>query len=382
MSLHDYRKKRNFNDTPEPKGVVEKASGALTFVVQKHQASSLHYDFRLELNGVLKSWAVPKGPSLNPQDKHLAVMVEDHPIEYAKFEGIIPKGNYGAGTVMVWDKGVYSPIAFVDRTKAEIIIQEQLEKGHITFVMLGEKLKGEFALVKTHGEDEKAWLVIKKNDEYASKKDILTQDHSVLSKRSMDQIRNQAEKKEEIWYGKPKSLNIKNVPKGIMPNNVKPMLAVSTDEPFDGKDWLFEVKYDGFRAIAEKKRGEVELYSRNKISFNEKFQPIIMSLQKFPGEVVLDGEVVVVDSSGNPHFQWLQDYPSEKKGELLYYVFDILFYEGHDLTPLPLKRRKEILKEILPPLSHIMYADHIEGNGIAVFNQMQKLGIEGIMAKN
>ncbi len=382
MSLREYQEKRSFYSTSEPKGTRKATTGPLTFVIQKHEASHLHYDFRLELNGVLKSWAIPKGPSLNPRDKRLAVIVEDHPLEYAKFEGIIPKGNYGAGNVMVWDKGVYSPIAFVDRLQGEVLINEQLDKGHLTFILLGEKLKGEFALVKTHRGEENAWLLIKKSDEYASKKDVLLKDHSVLTGRSMEEIKNQAIEKKEVWISKPKNLKIDDAPEGYMPHIVKPMLAQNIDEPFDNDDWIFEIKYDGYRAIAQVESRNVKLYSRNNISYNEKFAPIVESLKKFPEDVVLDGEIVVVDKNGHPKFQWLQDYPGEKNGELIYFVFDILYYSGHVLKSLPLSRRKEILRKILPPLSGIQYCEHIEGRGIEMFHLVQKLGLEGIIAKN
>jgi bifunctional non-homologous end joining protein LigD len=381
MSLHDYRKKRKFNTTPEPAGAEKETAGPLTFVIQKHEASRLHYDFRLELNGVLKSWAVPKGPSLNPQDRRLAVMVEDHPIDYANFEGIIPKGNYGAGTVMVWDKGVYSPYEIGTLEQTQAILTEQLKKGHITFLLLGEKLRGEFALIKTHNAEENAWILIKKGDEYASAKiDILKKDHSALTGRSMKEIEKEAIKKKEIWFSKPKTLDINDIPKNKMPHTISPMLATSVDEPFDNEDWIFEIKYDGYRAIAEIESRKVKIYSRNNISYNTKFAPIAQSLQKFPGNAVLDGELVVVDEAGHPKFQWLQDYPN-KKGELIYYVFDLLHYDGHDLTSLPLTRRKEILQQILPPLEHIKFGSHIEASGVAMFEQSQKLGIEGIMAK-
>jgi bifunctional non-homologous end joining protein LigD len=382
MSLEKYRRKRKFTQTPEPEGSKQKNVGPLSFVVQKHAASRLHYDFRLELNGVLKSWAVPRGPSLNPRDRRLAVMVEDHPMEYAGFEGIIPKGNYGAGTVMVWDKGVYSPIAFVDRKQAEVILSEQLEKGHLTFVLLGEKLRGEFALVRSKKGDENAWFLFKARDEYSSGKDILIQDTSVLSGRSMERIESEAVGKKEVWFSKPKSLDLSDAAKGKMPHHVKPMLAYSSKDAFDDEEWLFEIKYDGYRAIAEVAAGKVLLYSRNGISFNEKYSLVVDSLRKFPGDVVLDGEIAVVDSSGRPHFQWLQEYPDEKRGELVYYVFDVLYYDGRDLTSLQLLRRKELLREILPPLPGLMYADHIMGSGVAMFAQTQRLGVEGIMAKN
>jgi len=382
MSLHAYQKKRKFDETSEPIGTHKETSGALTFVIQKHEATRLHYDFRLEMNGVLKSWAVPKGPSLNPNEKRLALMVEDHPVDYAQFEGIIPKGNYGAGTVMVWDKGIYSPIAFVGREQAQVLLNEQLKKGHLTFLVVGKKLRGEFALVRTRNREENAWLLIKARDEYASKRDILLKDYSVLTERSMEEIKKQALKKREIWFSSPKSLDLSDIPKGTMPYNVSPMLANTGTHPFDNTDWIFEMKYDGFRTIAQIIKGNVKLYSRNNISFNEKFAPIVSSLKKFPGEAVFDGEVALVDTEGRPHFQWLQDYPQEKHGELVYFIFDLLYYEGHDLTPLPLYRRKEVLKQVLPPLPHIIYSEHIENEGIEMFRHMQNLGIEGVMAKN
>ncbi len=381
MSLAHYHKKRKFSKTPEPKGKLVKTEGPLIFIIQKHQASQLHFDFRLQLNGVLKSWAVPKGPSLDPNEKRLAMMVEDHPMDYADFEGIIPKGNYGAGTVMVWDNGVYSPYGAVEGKEAEKILNEQLEKGHLTFIMLGQKLKGEFALVKIQRSDDNAWLLIKKGDEFASKEDILKEDKSVLSGRSMDEIKNQAVKKDEVWYSKPKDLNLEDAPRLDMPREIKPMLAKEIEKPFDRKNWIFELKWDGYRTIAEIEAGNVRLYSRNNQPFNDKFAPIAESLKKFPGNAVLDGEAVVLDKNGHPNFQLLQDYP-KSKGELIYYVFDILHYGGFNLEGLSLIKRKEILKKLLPPLPNIRFSDHIEDEGVDFYNQAQKLGLEGIIAKN
>lgn len=382
MTLTAYSQKRSFAKTPEPRGSEQKTAGPLTFVVQKHRASQLHYDFRLELNGVLKSWAIPKGPSLNPNDKRLAMMVEDHPLEYALFEGIIPKGNYGAGAVMVWDQGVYSPIAFVDRKKAEEILSEQLEKGRLAFVLLGKKLIGEFALVRIEKSNNNGWLLIKKNDEYASQEDVLRNDHSVLTNRTLGDIQKQAEKKQEIWPPQQKGIDLKGAPTGNMPKNIEPMLAETIDRPFDKKGWLFEMKWDGYRTSAEIKNGTVKLYSRNNLSYNEKFKDIVKSLSKFPKNAVFDGEVVVVDKNGHPKFQWLQDFPKSNLGELRYYVFDLLYYDHYYVEKLPLRKRKEILKAVLPPLPHLFYSDHIEEQGIAFFNQAEKLGLEGIMAKN
>lgn len=383
MSLAQYKKKRKFDKTPEPDGKEKSSKSALTFVIQRHEASRLHYDFRLEMDGVLKSWAVPKGPSTDPEDKRLAMMVEDHPMDYANFEGIIPKGQYGGGTVMVWDRGVYRPYEGKTRTEQEKILLDQLKKGHLTFIMLGEKLKGEYALIKIQrSEEENAWLLIKKGDEYASDSDILKKDKSVLTNRSMEEISKEAVKKNEVWHSKPRDLDLEDQPKEKFPHNIKPMLAESVDEPFDRKDWIFEMKWDGYRTIAEIEERSVKLYSRNHQSFDEKFAEVAKSLEKFPGNAVLDGEVVVVDKDGRPNFGWLQDYPKSKHGELIYYVFDILHYDGHNLKNLPLIERKELLKKILPPLPHIKYSDHIEERGEAFFIQAQKLNLEGIIAKD
>jgi bifunctional non-homologous end joining protein LigD len=393
MSLSEYKKKRSFSQTPEPKGKQLQGEGPLSFVIQKHQASRLHYDFRLEMDGVLKSWAVPRGLSLNPQDRRLAVHVEDHPIEYATFEGIIPKKNYGAGTVMVWDQGVYMPYIDEDtagidpqsrRKLSEKILLKQLEEGHITIVMLGKKLKGEFALVKAkNSEEENAWFLIKKGDEYASvTKDILEEDSSVVSGRSMAEIKSQSEKKKDVWYSQPKDLNLEGSPIHKLPEVIKPMLAESAEMAFDDADFIFEMKWDGYRAIAEVEAGKVKLYSRNNINYEEKFSPIVESLKKFPGSVVLDGEIVMLDSDGKPKFQWIQDYPASKsKGKLVYYIFDLLSLNGHDLTKLSLIKRKELLKQVLPPLSHLAFSDHIETSGKAFFEQTKKLQLEGIIAK-
>lgn len=198
MSLSTYKKKRSFNKTPEPTGGKSTSKNQLMFVVQKHDATRLHYDFRLEMEGVLKSWAVPKGPSLNPEDKRLAMMVEDHPFDYRNFEGIIPEGNYGAGTVMVWDEGTYEPLEnpSTDKKENEKSLLKQLKKGSVKIVMYGKKLKGEFALVKTHYQGENSWLLIKHNDKYAKKEDVTEKDKSVITKRTLGQIEKKSDK---VW---------------------------------------------------------------------------------------------------------------------------------------------------------------------------------------
>ena len=381
MSLAQYKKKRAEDKTPEPFG-GKPGKGPLTFVIQRHEASRLHYDFRLELDGVLKSWAVPKGPSLNPEDKRLAMMVEDHPMDYANFEGIIPKGQYGGGTVMVWDRGVYMPYDSKTREESERILRTQLAKGHLTFIMLGEKLKGEFALIKTHGMEENAWLLIKKGDEYAKESDVLNKDKSVITGRTMKEIAKGAEKRNEIWHSKPRDLDIEDLPSEKLPEDIKPMLAETADEPFSKKNWIFEMKWDGYRTIAEIENKKVHLYSRNNQSFDEKFEPIKKSLESFPGTAILDGEVVIVDKDGKPNFGALQDYPKSKKGELRYYVFDILHLDGKNLRKLTLIERKEILKKYIKDLPNIFYSDHIEENGEDFFKQAQKLKLEGIVGKD
>jgi len=407
MTLKEYKHKRSFAKTPEPRGKTAKNLGPLTFVIQKHAASRLHYDFRLELDGVLKSWAVPKGPSMNSEDKHLAVLVEDHPLDYASFEGTIPKGNYGAGTVMVWDQGVYMPYGGEKREVAEKILREQFNNGHLTFILLGEKLKGEFALIKSPHMSEDAWLLIKKGDEYDTEKDILKEDKSVITKRSMQEI---TENSSNVWdigkkklsiagpvakqphihpqgdpgYGAPRfspPAFLKDGIKKKFPHDIKPMLAQSVDAPFDRKNWIFELKWDGYRAICEVEKGKVSLYSRNLHSYNKRFAPVANSLKVFTKDIVLDGELVVGDKTGRPNFGLIQDYP-DGGGTLLYYVFDILYYDGRSLIELPLIKRKEILKEIMPEMPNVKLSEYIEDEGKSFFSIAQKLKLEGIMAKS
>jgi len=377
MGLQEYKSKRRFDQTPEPRGKEAADKGPLRFVVQLHKATRLHYDFRLELDGVLKSWAVPKGPSLNPDDKRLSVMVEDHPFDYRNFEGAIPKGNYGAGTVMVWDQGFYTSRATNDRTESERILREGLEKGHITFLLLGEKLKGEFALVKLKKGEDNTWLLLKKGDGYASKEDVTKKDRSAITKRTMEEIAaGQGGHRE--WLS---DLDLSGAPSTPMPRAVSPMLAQLSDKPFDREDWLFEIKWDGYRTIAEVEKGTVKLYSRRDQPFNAKYPSVAESLTKLAHDVVLDGEIVVLDDNGKSRFQLLQEY-EEKKGQLVYYVFDILYLDGRDLRSLPLFRRKEILKQVLPVLPNVRFSDHVEQDGLAFFQAAVQQNLEGIIAKD
>lgn len=413
MALSTYKQKRSFEDTPEPEGGKPDAE-QLRFVIQKHDASRLHYDFRLEIKGVLKSWAVPKGPSLNPADKRLAMEVEDHPYDYKDFEGIIPKGNYGAGTVIVWDEGTYEPLEpFKDKKSAENDLYKQWKSGSIKVRLKGKKLKGEFALVKMKGQQENAWLLIKHNDKYASEDDITIKDKSVVSKKTLEQIEKAAEKNvaqeavkksvakkasaKKTVSKKPSSAKqtarkaeitpeidklLSGAPKAAFPKPIKPMLATLVDEPFDDDSWEFEVKWDGYRALAYKHDKDKELLSRNLKSFAEKFYPVMEALEVWDDQMVVDGEVVALDKDGNPSFNLLQNWKSEDDAPLQFYLFDILWYKGKNLMGLPLTERKAILESIIPQDDPVIkFSESLNVSGTTLFKQVSKMGLEGIMAK-
>jgi bifunctional non-homologous end joining protein LigD len=388
MGLSLYKKKRNFAKTSEPAGKVKTRSKELIFTVQKHAASHLHYDFRLEMEGVLKSWAVPKGPSLNPEDKRLAMMVEDHPYDYKDFEGNIPEGNYGAGNVIVWDYGTYEPREETDNPEKSLLAG--LKKGHITFILHGKKLKGEFVLVKLrNGKQENAWLLVKKDDKYASTEDVLKKDKSVLSRATLETL---AKRYGNDKTGKPRAANEK--PKATAPKKravkkkpatqVKPMLAELHDKAFDSDEWVYEMKYDGYRALALcDGEGGVELYSRNLLSFNNKYKAVVEELKKIKHPCLIDGEVVVEDRAGQSSFQALQNFNTTGKGTLKYFVFDILSLDDNDLTGLPLLQRKELLELLLKKhtLKNIFYSPHVKEKGTTLLAKAQKKGGEGIIAK-
>jgi len=420
MSLEKYAGKRDFTKTAEPKAGRSKDKDHLMFVIQKHDASRLHYDFRLEMDGVLKSWAVPKGPSTDPKTKRLAMMVEDHPFDYRNFEGTIPQGEYGGGTVIVWDEGTYEPIEEIKGKKAqEKALLQQLKAGSLKIKLHGEKLEGEYALVKTHGMGENGWLLIKHNDKFASTNDITKEDKSVLSGKTIESMEKTSEKvwqhghEEEVEAPKKGSKKkvqaerisevvdaagpaealvssdeidvkelIKPAPKGAVPENIQPMKATLVDEPFDDPDWLYEVKWDGYRAIATINKGEVNLISRNNKTFNDKFYSIYKLLQKWKINAVLDGEILVLNDKGVSDFGALQNWRSEADGELVFYVFDILWYEGKNLMGLPLNQRQAILKDILPTDNdHIRQSKVFNASGIDFFNAAERMGLEGIIAK-
>lgn len=446
MSLDKYVKKRDFTKTAEPKSGKSKDEDKLLFVIQKHDASRLHYDFRLEMDGVLKSWAVPKGPSMDPKNKRLAMMVEDHPFDYKDFEGLIPKGEYGGGTVIVWDQGSYEPIEPIKGKKAqEKSLLKELRSGSLKIKLNGKKLHGEFALVKTHGMAENSWLLIKHKDDYASTKDITKLEESVISGKTIEGM---AKNSENVWqHGKSEKVKqsaektadeskptqeskstkkkslvnetakskpaankstkkqvktnnitdytadqreetpdinalLKKAPKSKIPTGIKPMLATLVDEPFDNSNWVYEVKWDGYRTLAFLNNGEVDLLSRNNKSFNEKYYPIYDLLLSFKLNAVFDGEIVVINDKGISNFGKLQNWRSEADGDLVFYVFDLLWYNGKNLMNLPLTQRQAVLKDILPTDDdRIRLSNVFNDSGIEFFKAAEKIGLEGIMAK-
>lgn len=410
MSLEKYEEKRDFSKTSEPKSGKSQDKDKLHFVIQKHDASRLHYDFRLELQGVLKSWAVPKGPSTDPKVKRLAIMVEDHPYDYLSFEGIIPQGEYGGGTVIVWDEGTYEPIEEIKGKKArEKHLLKQLKDGSLKIKLHGKKLEGEYALVQAHGIGENSWLLIKHKDEFASAADITQKDKSVVSGKMIESMEKTSEKVwndgEEQTINDPKATRkkkvaeepmdtdegkhlqdaasiIKKAKTTKMPHGIKPMLATLVDEPFDDPEWLYEVKWDGYRTLGFINKGEVELVSRNNKSFNAKFYPIWEALQHWTIDAVIDGEILVLNEKGISDFGHLQNWRSEADGELVLYVFDLLWYNGKNLIDLPLEERQAVLSEILPTDDdRIRMSKVFDVKGTEFFRAAERMGLEGIIAK-
>lgn len=366
MSLNVYNRKRKFNQTPEPRGKKAKSKGNLRFVVQMHDASRLHWDLRLEFDGSFKSWAVPKGPSLNPLDQRLAVFVEDHPLEYGSFEGIIPKGNYGAGTVMVWDEGTYIERGSEARKDSETAMIKNFEKGHITFVLSGKKLNGEFALIQLKKDkSQKAWLLVKKRDEYSTyKRSEIPDNKSAKTGRTMEEIAAKSEKKGDIWLSKrgktaPEKKNKtvskinpfvkKTRPKATaMPRKNKPMLATLALHQPD-KSWILEPQTGGVRALSEVEGKRVHLYSKAGLPFENKYPKVYEELRRLDVTAVFDGEIV----------------------KDVYYIFDLLFWEDRDLRDEPLSERKKVLKSALSSGKHIKLIDSYKSTGAKIAKDPQ-----------
>ncbi len=381
MGLKKYQSKRNFDATPEPKGRQASKEKKMSFVVQKHQASHLHYDFRLEMEGVLRSWAVPKGPSLRPEDKRMAMLVEDHPYDYRNFEGRIPRGNYGAGTVIVWDAGTYESLGGGSRASQEKELLKGFKDGDLKFKMHGKKLSGEFVLIRLKkGPSKNAWLLIKKHDDSASDKDITIQNRSVKSGKSLEDLADPIDK------AKLKKAKLAKSPvtgvRRSMPHDIKPMMATLVDKPFNKKGWSFEVKWDGYRVIAEIQKKNVKLYSRNGKSFNKLFSSIAEALRAISEDVILDGEVVVLNDKGRSDFQLLQNYARTGAGNLVYYVFDILYLDGRDLRSLPLSERLQVLSDVITETGQIRISYGTNDMGEDFFKAALKQGLEGIIAKD
>lgn len=355
MDLSQYKEKRDFSKTPEPEGKEGIESQTQRFVIQRHDARKLHYDLRLEINGTLKSWAVPKGPSMNPNDKRLAIRTEDHPLEYLDFHGTIPKGNYGAGEMIVWDTGIFD----IDRSELDISANAQLLKGNLKIIFHGDKIKGHFALVRTGERNEKeSWLLIKKKDTFSTD---IPYDAEALMQDTTSTVR-------------------KNTSKIIPGQIIQPMLASPTKEIFNDPNWIYELKWDGYRVLAHIWANGVLLQSRNGLSLNSKFPKLVKELEQIDHEVILDGEVVLLNEEGISLFGELQNYPNSD-GELRFYVFDMLYLNGHDMTELPLTDRKSLIPEVLENLKIAQYCDHIEGMGVALFKKAVESGMEGVIAK-
>jgi bifunctional non-homologous end joining protein LigD len=479
MSLDEYKRKRRFEATPEPPPKVEKKSQH-RFVVQRHDATRLHYDFRLEMEGVLKSWAVPKGPSLDPADKRLAMQVEDHPVSYFDFEGTIPEGNYGAGTVMVWDVGTWEPLSpvpvngeYVPGTDKEAAVM--LAKGDLKFRLQGKRLVGDFALVhikaRRPGSKGNEWLLIKKKDDHVvAGFDIDAYETSVLTNRTMAQIAGDAGSAEwtssrpasrgkvkVAWLAdaiaradskrkaltaeskdspkekktknstqpaqkivragtpiantapkvaEPKSKNKKTSANSAssavkalagaeerpMPTAVHPMLATTVEKAFDNPEWLFEIKWDGYRAVAFIRDGQVRLVSRTQNDLTAQFRDLSGLPEFIKAErAILDGEIVALDEEGRPSFSLMQQrtgfqpgrrrLPGREGVRVIYYAFDLLYLDGVDLRRVALEERKRLLQEIIKKSDVIHFSDDYPEKGLELLEAARQRELEGIVAK-
>jgi bifunctional non-homologous end joining protein LigD len=380
--LAEYRRKRRFDKTSEPRGKKARKDEKI-FVIQKHAARRLHYDLRLEVGGVLKSWAVPKGPSLNPGDKRLAIQVEDHPFEYRTFEGTIPEGNYGAGEVIIWDQGTYEP-------EGPLSAAEQLERGELKFRLYGTKLNGSFVLVKlkrSQGKNE--WLLIKHRDEYTDPLwNVDEHGESVVSGRPLPKT--QRKKRSSQDSNPPNPALFPGAERAPMPRDVSVTLAKLADKPFSDPNWIFEIKWDGIRTVAFVNNGDVRLFSRSKRDVTAEF-PEFQDLARHlrAGTAILDGEIVTLDENGRSAFQKLQNRfgvsnPSQKLMTdipLTYYLFDVLYCNGFDVRKTPLLQRKELLRQVLRGDDGVRYSEHQPEKGKELYAAAKEKGLEGIVGK-
>ena len=391
MPLEEYRRKRDFGKTPEPPPDLATATSGRSgrFVVQRHRATRLHYDFRLEIDGVLVSWAVPKGPTLDPKVRRMAVHVEDHPIEYFDFEGIIPAKQYGAGDVIVWDWGTWEPEApTLDGRKS-------VNDGELKFRLNGEKLKGRFTIVRTsgrggsrpfEGDDGEQWLLIHKNDESAvSGWDAEDFPQSVKSGRTNDEVK---ENRDAIWISQAPAavaeIDLAGAKEAPLPQKIEPMLATLANKAFDDDDWLFEIKWDGFRVEAIVDDGKSRILTRNLNDAATYFPRLLGTPSRWieAQQAIVDGEVVALDDDGRPDFSLLQTKLGDKEATgLVYQVFDLLYLDGRSLLDVPLEDRKRLLRSVLKDHPRVRFASHVVGEGKAFFEAASQLGVEGMVAK-
>ena len=400
MSLETYRRKRDFKKTPEPSGSAGSSPPAKgrRFVVQRHRASRLHYDFRLEIDGVLMSWAVPRGPSLNPAERRMAVHVEDHPLSYFDFEGVIPKGEYGGGDVIVWDWGTFEPEETDDPGRA-------VSSGELKFRLDGEKLRGRFTLVKTRGSRSGPddWLLIHKKDEAADPDwDVDSLPRSVKTGRTNDEV---LAGKDAVWDSRAPadaaSIDLSGARDEPLPEFVEPMKATSADAPFDDPDWLFELKLDGYRIEAVVDGPRVRLWTRNKQDAARYFPDLAAARPTWikADSAIVDGEVVALDREGRPTFSLLQDRAgmgrfggrpaNARNGKdatdfvapVVYYVFDLIYLDGRLLIDVPLEQRKRLLCSVLRDHPSVRYGSHVEADGMAFYDVVGEQGLEGLIAK-
>lgn len=381
--LEEYRKKRKFERTPEPSGAETAAKTENTFVVQKHAARRLHYDFRLAIDGTLKSWAVPKGPSLNPDDKRLAVRTEDHPLDYANFEGNIPEGSYGAGTVMVWDRGTF-------QVEGKDNAAKQVARGEIKFGLNGEKLRGSFVIVKLkHSEKGNEWLMIKHKDPAVDPHwNIDEHDGSVLTGRVLAEI-----KAQEAPKRVPSPLHaaeIEGAKNAAMPARLAPMLATPSERPFSDPHWLFEIKWDGVRALAWIEDGKLTLRARSGSDITSHYPELREFPEAFSGKrAIIDGEIAALDERGHSSFEKLQERMHVRKPSqtliaqypVVCFAFDLLYCDGYDLRGAPLLERKRLLQRLLHSSERIRYSDHQLEKGQELFELAKQNELEGIVAK-
>src|SRR5437762_2675606 len=378
--LEEYRRKRSPDRTPEPMGSGASRPGI--FVVQKHSATRMHYDLRLEWDGVLKSWAVPRGPDPDPAEKRLAMQTEDHPVEYADFEGVIPDGEYGAGPMIVWDRGLWRPVGDPP---------EGVRAGKLLFELKGFKLKGMWTLVRIKGETGKEWLLIKETGDGHVRRAVREpyDDSSILSGLPVEDLHERGKRAAAL---REECERLKAPRRRVAGEDVQPMLAEPRSDPFDDPDWIFELKYDGFRAIASRDGARPRIFYRRGADSTAVFPDLARALLSLPAErFVADGEIVVLDESGRPVFQRLQKRAlltaprdvERAAGELpaTLFLFDLLAFDEFDLRPLPLVERKRLLSRLVPAMGPIRAVDHVEGKGRALYTSVRELGLEGVVAK-